>query len=74
VGFYPPAADLLQLDGPVGVVQELFPALVTFVAEVDVDEGIAFRLCGFLDESQSGLLWGPASFFNVAVRAGADDI
>ena len=29
-----------QFDGPVGVVEELLPASVAVVAEVDVDEGI----------------------------------
>jgi len=39
---------LLQLDGPVGVVQELFPALITLVTEVNVDEWIVSWPGGFL--------------------------
>jgi len=31
---------LFQFDGPVCVVEELFPAFVSLVAEMDVDEGV----------------------------------
>ena len=41
---------LFEFDGPVGVVEELFPAMIAFASEVDVDEGISFWLKGFFDE------------------------
>jgi len=41
--FNPPAADLLQLYGPVGIVQELLPASVTLVAEVRFGGAIRLR-------------------------------
>jgi len=56
------------------VVEELLPGMVAGLAEMDVDEGIVPGLDGFLDQCQSGLFWGSASFFDVAVGAGADDI
>jgi len=40
-------AVLFQLDRPVGVVEELFPASVAFVAEMNVDEGIFFGFYRF---------------------------
>lgn len=40
---------LFQLNGPVGVVEELFPAFVSLVAEMDVDEGVVTRLDGLFD-------------------------
>ena len=38
-----------QFDGPVCVVEELFPAFVSLVAEMDVDEGIVPGLDGLLN-------------------------
>ncbi len=54
--------------------QELLPASVARMAEVDVDERIAFRLDGFLDKSQAGLLWSSASLYHITFCAGADHI
>ncbi len=65
---------LLQLDGPVGVVEELLPATVARMAEVDVDKRIAFRLDGLSDKGEAGLLWGSASLYHVTICAGADHI
>jgi len=56
------------------VVEELLPAFVARVAEVDVDEGVALRLYRFLDESEAGLLGGSAALFHVAARASANHI
>ena len=56
------------------MVEELFPASVAVVAQVDVDEGIVFRLDGFLDECQAGLFGGSATFFDIAFGAGADNV
>ena len=56
------------------MVKELFPASVTLVAEVDVDERISFWPDGFLDESQAGLFWGSAAFSHVALGTGTDHI
>ncbi len=56
------------------MVEELFPASVTLMAEVDVDEWIAFWPDGFLDEGQSGVFRGSAALFHIAVGAGADHI
>ena len=66
--------NLLKLDGPVGVVEELLPASVTLVAEVDMDKGVSFWPDGFLDEGQLSLFWVSAALFHVAVGAGTDHI
>jgi len=65
---------LLQLYGPVGIVQELFPAPVSLMAEVNVDEGIMPGFGRFLNEGHTGLFWGSAAFPDVAFRAGTDDV
>ena len=56
------------------MVEELLPASVARLAEMNVDERIVLRFGRFLDERHSGQFWGSASFFDVAVGAGADDI
>jgi len=38
------------------VVEELFPAFVSVVAEVDVDEGVVPGLDGLFDECHAGML------------------
>ena len=65
---------LFQFDRPVSVVEELLPALVSFVAEVDVDKRVAFWFDGRFDKRHSGLFRRPAAFSDVAVGAGAYDI
>jgi len=45
-----------QFDGPVGVVEELFPAFVSLVAKMDVDEGVVQGLDGLFDEGHAGML------------------
>jgi len=56
------------------VVEELLPALVSLVAEVDVYEGVFFRFYGSLDEGQASLFWRSATLFDITFGAGADDI
>jgi len=56
------------------VVEELFPASVSLVAEVDVDERIVSGPDGFLNKLHPGVFGSLASFFNVAGCAGANDI
>jgi hypothetical protein len=41
---------------------------------MDADERIVFRLGGPLDEGESSLLWGAATFCHVTFRAGANHI
>lgn len=64
----------LQLDGPVGVVEEGLPAGVTVLAEAEGDEGIAFGSDGPADEFEAGLFGGAAAFAGVAAGAGADEV
>ena len=54
------------------MVEELLPAAVTLVAEMNVNERIVLRLDGFLDQLHPGVLWGLAAFFDVAVCAGTN--
>jgi len=56
------------------VVEELFPASVSVVAEVDVDQGVVSGLDGLLDELHGGVLWGPAALLDVAGRAGTNNV
>lgn len=63
-----------QLYGPVGVVEELLPATVAGLAEVNADKRIMFRLGGFLDKSEASLFGRPAAFCHVTFGAGADHI
>jgi hypothetical protein len=63
-----------KLDGPIGVVEELLPAFVTRLAEVNVDKQIMLRPGGSADEGQACLFWSSAAFFHVAFSTGADHI
>ena len=56
------------------MVEELFPAFVSLVAEVDVDQGVVSRSGGLFDQSHAGVFRGPAALSDVAGRAGADDV
>ncbi len=56
------------------MVEELFPASVSVVAEVDVDEGVVAGLDGLFDELHTGMFWGMAAFFDVTGRAGTNDV
>ncbi len=56
------------------MVEELLPALVTLVAEMNVNERIVLWLDGFLDQLHPGVLWGSTAFFDVALGAGADNV
>lgn len=63
-----------QFYGPVGMVEELFPAFVSVGAEMQADYGVAFGFFGFLDEFHMGLFGGSAAFFYIAGGTGAHDI
>ncbi len=54
------------------MVEELFPASVSVVAEVDVDEWVVPGFYGPLYELHAGELWSPAALSDVAAGAGAD--
>jgi len=54
------------------VVEELFPASVAVVVQVDVDEGIVHGLDGLFNKLHSCDFRSSASFFDVAFGAGTD--
>jgi len=56
------------------VVEELFPAFVSVVAEVDVDEGVVAGLDGFFYELHAGIFQGLTAFFDVTGRTGTNDV
>ena len=56
------------------MVEELLPASVAVVAQVDMNEGIVPGSYGLSNKLHPGVLWGLASFFDVAGCAGAHDI
>ena len=56
------------------MVEELLPAVVALMSEVNVNERIALRLDGFLDKCHTGVFGGSAALFHIAFGAGADHI
>jgi len=56
------------------VVEELLPAFVAGLAEVNADERIVLRFGGLLDKSEASLFGRAAAFSHVAFGAGADHI
>jgi len=56
------------------VVEELLPASVSVVAEVDMEERVVPGLNGLSDKLHPGAFWSSAAFFDVAGCAGAHDI
>ena len=56
------------------MVEELLPASVSLMAEVNMNKRITLWLDGFLDKFHAGLSWGSAAFFHVALRAGTNYI
>ena len=56
------------------MVEELLPASVTLMAQVNMNERIVLWLDGLLDKRHSGLPGGPAAFFHVTFRAGTNYI
>jgi hypothetical protein len=63
-----------QLHTPIGVVEELLPAFVAGLAEVNVHKRIVLRPGRDTDKREAGLLGSSATFFNVTFGAGADHI
>src|SRR5438067_1064946 len=64
----------LQLDGPVGVVEERLPRLVLAVRQLQVEHRAALRLLRLADEVHVRLLRRPATLLDVAGHASADDV
>jgi poly(A) polymerase len=67
-------SDLGQFHRPVGMVEELLPAFVAVVVEVQMNDRIAFGLDGFLDERHVRLVGRHAAFSGVAFGAGTDNV
>lgn len=56
------------------MVEELLPATITLVTQVDVNEGIVLRPDGLLDEHHARLFRSSAAFSDVAFGARTDNI
>ena len=56
------------------MVEELLPAVVALMSEVNVNERIAFWLDRFLDKCHAGVFGGSAALFHIAFGAGTDHI
>jgi len=56
------------------MVEELFPASVAVVAEMDVDKRVVPGPDGFFNKLHPGVFGSSASFLNVALGAGANNI
>jgi hypothetical protein len=65
---------LFKFNRPVGVVEELLPASVAVVVQVDVDEGIVPWLGWLFNKLHSCGFWSSTSFSDVALGTGADYI
>ncbi len=65
---------LFQFHRPVSMVEELFPASITLMAEMDVDERIVQRLNRLLYQCHACLFELEVAFFNVTGRTRADYI
>src|SRR4051812_46984448 len=69
-----PAGRLLELDRPVGVIEEGLPTLILPVRELHAQRRTGAGLDRLADQSHAGLPWGAASLADVALQAGADDV
>lgn len=56
------------------MVQELLPASVAFVGQMDVDDRVVFGFYRFPDEFHPCLCGGTPTFFDIAFQTCADDI
>ena len=56
------------------MVEELLPASVSVMAEVDVEEGVVSGLNGLSDKLHPGAFWSSAAFFDVTGCAGTNNI
>ncbi len=56
------------------MVQELFPAPVARVPQMDMDERITVRFSGLSDEFHFGLYRGSSPFFGIAANTGTYDV
>jgi len=65
---------LFQLDRPVGVVEELFPALVSLVPEVDMNERIPLGLERLSDKFHTGPFRSPSPFLSITACTRTYDI
>src|SRR4051812_5280387 len=64
----------LELDGPVGVVEEGFPALVFAMRELEAQGRARLGLDRLAEQLHAGLAGGTAPLADVALEAGADDV
>jgi len=56
------------------VVEELLPAMITFVAEMNMNQGISPRPFRFSDEGHTGLLRSFAAFSDITGGAGTNNV
>jgi hypothetical protein len=56
------------------MVEELLPASVALMTQVNMDKWIAFWLDRLSDKSHPRSSWSPAAFFHVAICAGTNHI
>src|SRR6266404_7308627 len=68
------ATELLQLDRPVGVVEERLPRVVFLAGQLQVEQRAAFWLFRLADQAHVRLFRRAAALAHIAVDAGADDV
>lgn len=69
-----PLDDLLQLDRPVGVIEEGTPGLILLMRQFQIEHGTAFGLFRLAYEVHMRLFRRPAALADVTGDAGTDDI
>jgi hypothetical protein len=66
--------SLMELDRPIGIIQERLPAPIFAMGELEAEDGARSRFDRLLDKFDAGLPRGPTTLSHIAFHAGADDV
>src|SRR6266498_3526905 len=70
----PSGTELLQLNRPVSIIQELLPGRVPLIRQPNINHRRALRLDRLGDQVHVRLLRRAAPLFDIALQAAADDV
>ena len=65
---------LFKLYRPVGVIEELFPAFVSRVCQMSMEQYVVFWFYWFANQFQVSLFWHSTPFSGIAFDTGADNV
>ena len=74
VGRHRAARLIRELNVPIGEVDEMFPRVVTRLAELEMEHGAPLGPLRLVEEFHAGFGGGPVALAAVARHAGADDV